>query len=384
MNKENLQQIFSHYLDKFEYINDTNGHDESYKWFIAKKFRTLMDEALTKKDDEFASALYKVKQITENLIDSYTQPFSGLVEFAKHEPGTVKQMFIDLYSDDKGDIHVQEKLISDFFDKSNELLEKYSPRSHLYKQDSHSVSAYLFLYNPDSHYMYKAAQAKIFADCIEFYEDWGTGDNIKLDIYYKMCDWLVEQIFMCPELLKTDASRFNLPNSGEMFTDANKHMLAFDIIYACSVYELFDGISFSRPKLREKNLIIEQKNKALHLFESYNKALETMKDVDYATKAVEHKLSVGTIIQHKVYGRGEMVSYNNGIVEILFYNREERKKFLLTAIFANGLASFEDEAVANSILPLIPKLKNVESVKNALKRAETELEPYKDFLEYSL
>ena len=114
MNKDNMQQIFSHYLNKFEYITDKNGNDENYKWFIAKRFRTLMDEVLTKSGADFAPALYKVKIATENIIDSYTQPFSGLVEFAKQEPETVKQMFIDLYSDDGGDIHRQEKLISDF------------------------------------------------------------------------------------------------------------------------------------------------------------------------------------------------------------------------------------------------------------------------------
>lgn len=132
MNKTNVQQIFSHYLDKFEYITDTNGHNENYKWFIAKKFRSLMDDALSKNADEFVNALNEAKKATKNIIDSYTQPFAGLVEFAKYEPETVKQMFIDLYSDDGGNIHKQEKLISDFFDKSNKLLNKYSPESFLY------------------------------------------------------------------------------------------------------------------------------------------------------------------------------------------------------------------------------------------------------------
>lgn len=381
MNKENMQQIFSHYLDKFEYITDKNRNDENYKWFIAKKFRALMDEALTKDGNEFAPALYKVKIATENIIDSYTQPFSGLVEFAKCEPETVKQMFINLYSDDGGDIHLQEKLISDFFDKSNELLEKYSLGSHLYKQNSHSVSAYLFLYDPDNHYMYKASQSKIFADCIEFYEDWGSGDNIKLDLYYKMCDWLVEQILLCPELLKTNESRFNLPNSNEMFADTNKHMLAFDIIYACSVYDLFDGISFTRPKMREKNLIIERKNTALRLLENYNKALEEMEYLNQAIKTIENELGVGITIQHKMFGKGEVLSYNNGIIEVSFDEKYGIKKLAIAVIFSMGLAKFEDEAVAKNILPLIPKLKNKESIPNTVRRAEQELQPYKEYLE---
>lgn len=381
MNIKNIRQIFSHYLNKFEYITDKNGNDENYKWFIAKKFRVLMDEALTKEGDEFAAALYKIKMVTENIIDSYTQPFSGLVEFAKHEPNTVKQMFINLYSDDNGDIHLQEKLISDFFDKSNELLEKYSPGSYLYKQNSHSVSAYLFLYDPDNHYMYKAEQSKKFADCIEFYDDWGSGDNIKLDIYYRMCDWLVEQISLCPELLKTNESRFNLPNSIEMFADTNKHMLAFDIIYACTVYDLFDGISFKKLKMKEKNLILEQRNTALCLLNNYNNALEELKNFNQAIKAIKNELSTGTVIQHKTFGKGKVLSHNNGIIEVSFDKKSGIKKLSIAAIFSMGLASFEDETVANYILPIIPRLKNKESLQNTVRRAEQLLEPYKEYLE---
>ena len=73
------------------------------------------------------------------------------------------------------------KKLEKFFVTSNELLTEYAPGSFLYKQDSHSVSAYLFLYDPDHNYMYKAMQSKVMADCIEFGNDWGTGNNIKLD-----------------------------------------------------------------------------------------------------------------------------------------------------------------------------------------------------------
>lgn len=83
----------------------------------------------------------------------------------------LRQMFMDLYSDDGGDVKVQMELIKNFFDQSNELLDKYFPDSHLYKQTSHSVSSYLFFYDPDHHYMYKATQSQVMADCIKFYDD---------------------------------------------------------------------------------------------------------------------------------------------------------------------------------------------------------------------
>ena len=42
-------------------------------------------------------------------------------------------MFMDLYSDDGGNVKKQMELIQNFFIQSNELLEKYYPNSHLYK-----------------------------------------------------------------------------------------------------------------------------------------------------------------------------------------------------------------------------------------------------------
>lgn len=379
MNKANLQQIFSHYLEKFEYITDKNSHNENYKWFICKKFRKLMDEALASESESFASALYKVKSVTANLIDSYTQPFAGLVEFAKHDPETVREMFLNLYSDDEGDIHVQEALIADFFEKSNELLEKYTPGSFRFKQNSHSVSAYLFLYDPDNHYMYKASQSRMFADCIQYYDDWGTGDNIKLDVYYRMCDWLVEQIFECKELLATDASRFELPESEEMFEDKKKHLLAFDIVYACSVYDLFDGISFDRPKMKEKNLIIERKLRAQRMLDNYQKALENHDKLNEALLCVEKTLLPGTLMVHKMFGSGELVSYSNGVVEVSF--QTGNKKLGLAMALSMGLVKITDTNIATEILQHIPYLKNKDAITNALARAEKELEPYKEYLE---
>ncbi len=380
MNKDNLLQIFSHYIDKFDYINNAENH-ENYKWLVCRKFKKLMDEALSKEGVDFAPALYKAKAVTENIIDSYTQPFAGLVEFAKREPDTVKEMFLKLYSDDGGDIHVQEKLIEEFFNKSNELLDKYFPGSFRYKQNSHSVSAYLFLYAPDNHYMFKASQSSIFADCIEFYDDWGTGDNIKLDVYYRMCDWLVEQILSCKELLATDLSRFDLPEAKEMFEDKNKHLLAFDIIYCCSVYDLFDGIAFSRPNMKEKNLVLEKRNTALIKLENYNIASDNLVKLNEALKVVAELMQSGLKISHQKFGEGLLLNYTEGIVEVAFGGAVGVKKLGVYVIFSSGLAKLEDIDIETKLMQVIPYLKDKETKKIAVERAKKELEDFKEYLE---
>ncbi|MCD8308098.1 MAG: hypothetical protein LUD51_07740 [Clostridia bacterium] len=382
MNKDNLQEIFCRYIEKFAFINSP-GHDENYKWRIAKEYRALMDDALTKHGQEFAAALYKVKKCTDNIIDSYTQPFGGLCEFAKKEPETVRQMFLDLLGHDDTDIPAMENRIALFFNQSNALLDKYSPGSFRYKQDSHSVSAYLFLYNPDSHYMYKAKQSKDFADCIEFYDSWGSGDNINLSVYYKMCDWLVDQIKSSKELLNTDASRFELDKNGAMSPDENKHILAFDLIYCCTVYHLFSGIPYTPRTPVEKNLLLELQKKAEEALEDYNskKAKKDCLDEAYAT--MNRELVPGVILYHKTYGTGEILSYNNENqrLKILFKNTGEVKTLSAPALILNGRISLENPETADTFDKIRPLLKVAGNIKSHYEQACDNLKQYEDYLE---
>lgn len=65
-------------------------------------------------------------------------------------------MFIDLYQNDGNDLKIRMEKMSDFFRRSEELLENSDYKgSYLFKQNSHSVSSYLFLNDPENHYMYK-------------------------------------------------------------------------------------------------------------------------------------------------------------------------------------------------------------------------------------
>lgn len=377
----NLQQIFSHYIERFDYL-DGGEHNENYKWGIAKLFKDLMDDALSKDGQDFAEALYKAKVATENMIDSYTQPFHGLVEFARKEPETVKKMFIDLYSDDGGDLKVQEKLIADFFDQSEKLLNKYFPDSYRYKQDSHSVSAYLFLYDPEHHYMYKATQASIFADCMGFYDDWGSGNNIKLDVFYRMCDQLVDEIMQTEELLEVDATRFDGrfgTDPDEMIEDESKHMLAFDIIYCCSVYDLFDGISFSRPKTKEKREYVENKAKAEQCMEEYRKASDNLAKLKEGLEKLLEMLPTGAVVRHKKYGQGQIVSADDQHIEVRFDNGEV--KILGTELsLGNKILYVEDAEYDSRCQEYGSILAKADSIRFAAERAQNALAAYEEYI----
>lgn len=96
MNKEKLNVIFNKYIEKFDIINDKNTNNETYKWEIANKFQSFNVDA-----ENFADMLGQMLKISSNLIDSSQQlPFYALVQYARKEPETVREMFKKLYADE--------------------------------------------------------------------------------------------------------------------------------------------------------------------------------------------------------------------------------------------------------------------------------------------
>ncbi len=380
MNNNHLLQIFSNYIERFEELNNKT-HQEYYKWQVAYKFKSMMDDALSSSSEAFATKLLEAKKTTFNIIDSYTQPFYGLVRFAQEEPETVREMFNNLFSDDNNDIKVKQKKILSFMSKSRELRDKYYPDSYLYKDDFHSVTCYLFLYNPDHNYIYKATHAQAFADCIEFYDDWGTGDNVKLDVYYRMCNQLVEAIKSNKEVLETDKSRFELIEAGEeeLHPDIEKHILAFDIIYCCSSYGLFDGISFTRPKSKEKHLMQERKDKAKLFASKLDDARKKNADLEEAVSYLLSVYIVGSKVEHMSYGIGDITAINDKNVVIKF--NEGEKQFGLIHSVANGFLSIESEGYAEKIKIYRDLLKKENSIITNLIYAEKEFAPYSEYLD---
>ena len=380
MNNSNLNQIFTHYIDKFEYVN--NGeHMEYYKWQVCHEYPILMKKALSADKENFADSLKDVKKCTYNIIDSYTQPFGGLVEIARHDPDAVRIVFKDLYAEDGNDIKIRMEKINDFFNHCNDLLNKYYPDSFLYKQNSHSVSSYLFLNDPDNHYMYKAVQSQRFADCVEFYDDWGSGDCIKLDVYHRMCDELVAAIKDCAELINTDQSRFDgrLRIDGELHPDRQKHILAFDLIYCCSTYDLYDGISYTKRNMKEKQLYLAEKAKAQQLLEEYEKAKSDYILLDEAVQCFIDMVCKGDKVIHKKYGEGCLESIDDKYISATYECGEVAVSLPLT--IANDIIRLDKPDFNEKVGKYRAILKRYNNIPNALDYAARALKPYEEYIE---
>lgn len=119
INKQRLQQIFSNYIRKFEYINDRE-HNENYKWIIAAKFHDLMNPDNT----DFAERIREAGKLSDNLIDSVNRYcFSALASCASKEPESVRALFKSLFADDGGDLTVRQRKIERFIADANALTE---------------------------------------------------------------------------------------------------------------------------------------------------------------------------------------------------------------------------------------------------------------------
>lgn len=375
MNKNNLLSIFKKYIDNFEVLNNEKN-DETYKWEIAQEFQNFDLNA-----EDFAEMLLHMCKTAENLVDSSQQlPFYALVEFARKEPEMVSEMFRKLYADEHIGNDEKQRLIDEFIASSEELRKKYYPDSRLYTNNQRSVMMYLFLRYPNSNYGYKASQAKSFADCIEFYEDWGPMTDFRLDIYSRMCEQLIVEIKAIEALMETHRSRYE--NTDRLLhPDENLHILALDIIYSSQAYNFYGDMSFAPINAQARKLHFERVAKAKELASAVEKAKADMALLIEAKEYVSSALTSGLVVKHRAFGEGTVEECSGTIVAVYFPKTGETKKLGLAVAIGNGLLTLPMEEMTQKIKGYIPVLNNETRIPTNLSNAEAALEPYLEYLD---
>ena len=376
MNRKSLNQLFDAYIQHFETLNDSTN-DESYKWGAIVDFQKAFD--LTVSDDALPGMLKEAKEATANLIDSYTQPFSGLVELAKREPEAVRSMLTALLEDDGGDLVARQEKIDTFLEECDRLIEEYFPGSHLYKNDQRSAMAYLFLNDPDTHYLYKATECKYLADCVGFYDDWGTMANFKIDIFHRFCDELIEEIKTTPALIATHQSRF-AATKRPMFEDEMLHVLVFDLIYCAHTYNLYTGLSFDKVTSADRKLYQERKAKAEELAIALRKVEDEIVLLDEARTYFGKAITSGAAVTHKMFGPVDVEGIADGFVSLKIQKNGEVKKFGLLNCIAGGFVKIDvpdfDEMLAKYKAAMMSEY----NLPQRLTSAQAALQPYEKYL----
>ena len=238
--------------------------------------------------------------------------------------------------------------------------------------------AYLFFHDPEHNYLYKSTQAHEFAACVDFLDDWGSGANFKLEVYYRMCDELVASMKEFPALIQTHMSRYENAKE-QLYEDSGLHVLAFDMIYSSQVYNLYDGIQYSHPKGADKKLYRERLEKATALKEAYEQARADFERLEKIRATIISHLQIGSSIIHKVYGDGTIVSLDGSSVSVQFPTQPEPKKFMLISSLGGGFlkTGTDDDLLIQANAKL---LQMGGSLEQRLKIAETTLEPYQQYL----
>lgn len=213
MNRTHFDQIIDNYAARFVELN-TGDNNEVYKWEIAAEFRPMMDAALAADDRDFPAKLAAVVLLTKQTIDNGAElAFYALADYARRElqaAREVRDALHQLLTPDGGDLEVRTQRFTEFLNFCESMRARYCPDSWRYRASIRLPMMITGFYDSDHYYMYKASQAQAYADCVEFYDDWGSGAKMDLRIYHRMCDELIEAIKSHPQFsnIRDDRVKF--------------------------------------------------------------------------------------------------------------------------------------------------------------------------------
>ena len=339
MNKENLHEIISRYEAQYDVINNKEN-EEIFKWKAVECFQR---EWFSQDNQElpFSVLFSKAKRESSVLIDNSTvSPANGIVKMAEQEEDEVKRLFCEvLFAEDNGNLALRQQHMEEFLEGIEKVRLKHFPASWKYAQDRHAASCYLALFAPKKNFIYKYTHAESFAKYIEYGKDLGSGSNFSLANYYEMCDFVVEALREHPSLLNAYQE---LLTDG-YYPDDSLHLLAFDVIYCASTYNLFTGLQHKAKKEAIKAYKLEQ----LHQAEA-DKLRTKIEELETHIQSLDVELDmyrsinlVGVQVNEKHYGVGTIVSQSVNIIKVAFADGERsyiiNKKYSMRPTFEDDV-----------------------------------------------
>ena len=357
MNNEHLQLIFDQYISRFDELDDPNGNNEGYKWRAVSCFLENWDiEA-----DDFASIFKSSMKDTSDLIDNATvQPIGGILLLLKHpeEIEFVRKCFRDLYADDGGNLEARQEKINHFIEQINPRIDRYATGSWKYPQKFNNVLYYLNLRYPSENYIYKATEAVEWANCIEFGDDFGSGETFSLPKYYRMCKELLSAVSENDEILDLQSKRLEREARG---FDDELHILVYDIIYCAHTYNFYSAGMIQTTSAKDRIKKAQLRDEIDSLETQLAEAEQLLRQLESdATGAAN---MVGQVVEHRQFGKGMIISQVKDI-QLIAFPSGERKFQYPTAYVAGFLKA--DKATMEAIREKSEMEQKVSSTKNAI------------------
>lgn len=235
MNYQIIRKILNSYKSEFKQIHDR----EIYKWRAVKCFQ----DNWKIRTGKFYFKLEKALEQTANLLESgHYFPRRMILALAKKNPTAIKEMFNDLFDEEKD---LKER-IEIFQNKAKRLNNQLFPGTNDY-QDLRAVMAYLVLMFPDTYYFYKFRMFKEFASIIGHPTVPSMGRIESVMHYHSLCERLKEEILKDNQLIKLHKGRV----SDNEYFDQSCNILTQDVIwFATNRYNTETPIAKQLPASR--------------------------------------------------------------------------------------------------------------------------------------
>lgn len=213
-----FQELFEEYKSE---LKGARWDDEKFKWQAIKGFQDHWDiEAV-----DFCTMLKNSLDKTFNLLAS-THYFPGkmIKEFAEKEPETVRQMFKNLFDENKD---LCDRIVS-FKVQSKQLVNKYCDPGKSDFQTENTITTYLWLRYPDKYYIYKFEEAKSLSKELKTSYVFKAGDyQNNVENFIRLYDELSKELCKDEELKQIVQSKLE----DDCYDDPKCKTLAIDFGY---------------------------------------------------------------------------------------------------------------------------------------------------------
>ena len=242
-----FQELFEEYKSE---LKGARWDDEKFKWQAIKGFQDHWDiEAV-----DFCTMLKNSLDKTFNLLAS-THYFPGkmIKEFAEKEPETVRQMFKNLFDENKD---LCDRIVS-FKVQSKQLVNKYWDPGKSDFQTENTLTTYLWLRYPDKYYIYKFEEAKSLANELKTNYVFNAGDyKNNVENFIKLYDELSQELCKDLELKQIVQSKLE----DDCYDDPKCKTLAIDFGYFVNQRQKAAKIEDEKKSLNVKEEVEEYNN----------------------------------------------------------------------------------------------------------------------------
>lgn len=236
--------VISHYKSDFAKV----APQEQYKWEGIGWYKSYWDIEASDFAVMVESAFSKMANL---LTSSMYYPYRMLVEYAQHEPETVRKLFRMLYNEELPLVQ-RYTAFREGFEKYIMLKKKQQPdpdKALQHYQDLRAVMVYLTCEYPEKYFLFKSRMFTTFRDRIGYVEEKVKQKSViwKVESYTRMCQLILEQVQKDQELIEMNRARLD----EKCYQDEELHLLTMDIVFFGSVY-------MSEDDFKEQNDVVSE------------------------------------------------------------------------------------------------------------------------------